>query len=582
MTAIQTKFVLRNRRRLWAALAVVGLACGAVVLARGGSGRSSRGGETALATVGAFDITTTANGELEAKNQTEIRNQLEVPTTLVEVAAEGTRVKPGDVLVRLNPEQVKQNLETANLELETAKANFTAAEHAYEIQVSENEQKLRQAGLKLELAQIDYQQWLEGEVRTKRQANSLALTKTQLEVDRLAQKLGESFGLLSNGYLSRDEYEQDKLKYIEAGSAWITAVLTNDVYENFEFSKTQLKKLSDIEDSKANLEQVKLSNGINLASKQAARSNSHTQLTLREERFKKFTDQLEACTIKAPREGMVVYANSSERFWGPNMGPLVAGRQVMNGECLMFLPDTSKMMASVKVHETLADKVKKGQRATVKVDGAGGRTFEGVIESIGTLAESNNWRDPNLKEYTVKIAIQTGDEATTLKPSGRCEARLFLDHVENATTVPVQAVFTEGNVRFVYLPEGNGKFRRHAVKLGRRSDTMAEIVKGLETGTTVLVREPQPGEVSDEAWTEDELKMAGYESKANGEIVAQAVKSEAAPAPAASSTSAAKEAAATTATPAVAAAKPETKTEAKPAAKPEVKPVVGVKPSGSR
>ena len=550
----------RSRRRAFVLLASVGLVVSVAAwgLSRGAGARAARGSELAVATVVPFDITTTANGELEAKNQIEIRNQLEVPTTIVEVAAEGTKVKKGDVLVRLNPEQVKQNLEMANLELETSKASFTAAEHDYEIQVSETEMKLRQAKLKLELSQIDYQQWLEGEVRTKRQANSLSLTRSQLEVDRLAQKLGESFGLLKNGYLSRDEYEQDKLKYIEAGSSWITAVLTNDVYENFEFSKTQLKKLSDIEDGKANVEQVKLSNGITLASKTAAKANAKTQLNLRDERFKKYTDQLEACTIKAPQDGMVVYANSSERFWGPNMGPLVAGRQVMNGECLMFLPDTSMMMASVKVHETLADKVKKGQRATVKVDGAGGRTFDGTIESVGTLAESNNWRDPNLKEYTVKIAIAKDVDSAGLKPSGRCEAKLYLDHVENATTVPVQAVFTEGNVRFVYVPE-NGKYRKHAVKLGRRSDTMAEIVKGLATGENVLVREPTPGEISDEPFNDDELKVAGYAPGANGELVAvsDAPKVEtpvAAPAKAAAET------------PTVAAAKPETKVEAKPTA----------------
>ncbi|MEM7623776.1 MAG: hypothetical protein AAF235_11315, partial [Planctomycetota bacterium] len=52
-----------------------------------------------------FPIYTVANGELSARNQVEIRSTVQRSTTIVEIVAEGTQVKKGDVLVRLNSDE---------------------------------------------------------------------------------------------------------------------------------------------------------------------------------------------------------------------------------------------------------------------------------------------------------------------------------------------------------------------------------------------------------------------------------------------------------------------------------------------
>lgn len=457
-----------------------------------------------------FDITTAASGELEAKNQIEIRNKLETPSTIAEVAAEGTRVKAGDLLVRLNVDSIKQLLDQAKVEIENMKAQVEASQHAYEIQVIENEQKLRQALLKVELAQLDRLQWLEGEAKTKRQANSLALSKSLLEVERLAEKLRQSSGLLEKGFLSKDEYDRDQVAYIEAQSAWITSTLQNEVFEEYEFRKQEKKFQSDVEEALAEFEQVKLNNSIQLAAKSAERAAKKRVFDLQDEQVKKHETAIVNATIKAPSDGLVVYASSMSRnMWFSSDGPIAIGRQVMPNETIMMLPDTSEMVATVRVPETLASRITKAQAASIKVDAAGGRTFQGVVDSIGVLAESGGWRDPNLKEYTVKIAIDKS-QAEGLKPSMRCESRIFLDRVADVMSVPVQAVFSDGPVRFVHIREGS-RFVRRPVNLGRQSDTHAEILSGLDPGTQVLTREPTAAELVARDWDKGQLESAGYQ-----------------------------------------------------------------------
>jgi HlyD family secretion protein len=307
--------------------------------------------DRAPVTKAAFDITTTASGELEARNQIEIRNKLESEAIITEIVAEGKTVKAGDTIVLFNSEKITDSLNDQQLAVESAKAEFVAAENSYSIQVIENTSKTRQAQLKVDLAELALQQWLEGDVKTKRQKLQTAREKADLELQRLAEKLIQSEKLHEQGFLSKDERDRDEVSYIEACSAWVTADLDAKVYENYEFPKDQKSKLSDVEEAKADLERVNLNNGIELASKDAARSKSRQQLALREQRLAKLKTDLQNCTIKAPSDGLVVFATSLERGRGNMMGGgdgvMQIGRKVYPNELIMILPDTSEMVASV-------------------------------------------------------------------------------------------------------------------------------------------------------------------------------------------------------------------------------------------
>jgi len=100
----------------------------------------------------------------------------------------------------------------------------------------------------------------------------------------------------------------------------------------------------------------------------------------------------------------------------------------------------------------------------------------------------------------------------------RCEAKIILDTVPEVVTVPVQSVFNDGPVQYVYLPEG-GHYVRTPVRVGRRSETLAEITNGLDGGTVVSLREPRGGEAVISPWNHDELKKLGYRIGEDGKVL---------------------------------------------------------------
>lgn len=466
--------------------------------------------DRAPAAILSFDVSTSATGELEARERIEIRSPLDQDSTIIQIAPEGSWASKGDLLIQLNADPILQKIDDEALRLRTEQAELGTAQTQYNIQEKDNEAKVRQAELKVSLAQLALQQWREGDVKKKRQDLELNIDKATLELDRLAQRYLRSQELFDEDFVSKDERDRDEVAYIEAISAYTTALLARDVYEQYELVMQEKNKLSDLEEALAELERVKLTNANELANRLTRLEAQRERTSIVEKRLEKLRKDQAAATLRAPSDGLIVYATSMERGGfgrGGDNTPLQIGQQVYPNQLLMILPNTTEMIAAVRVSESLAGKVRPGQSALVRVDAAGGQSFAGCVESIGVMAETGGWRDPNLREYTVRIALQ--QSTTPLKPAMRCEASIILDRAADALAVPVQSVFSDGPIHFVYTPRG-ASFVRTPVKLGRRSDSKAEILAGLKPGDVVLIREPSPGEILAQPWAPDALKALGY------------------------------------------------------------------------
>lgn len=510
-----------NRRGAIRTLVMVFIAAGAVVAAGVGAvsmvGNGSDADEALdLHRVASetFDIKIIATGELEALNQTELRSELENQASITNLVDEGARVKSGDILVELNAESIKTSIEDELLKVETARSDLVAAENGYEIQVNENDAALRKAQLKLDLAQIELRKWEEGDLVKRIEDLNLAIDQAVRRLEQRKEAYEQSQRLYDRGFLASDQLKNDEIAYIDSQAALKTAKSNKWVYETFEMDKRRKQLTSDVEEAEAELERVRRQNASRLANKEADRTNKRRQLQIREERLAKLNEQLERSVVRAPTEGLVVYgstAQQSRRGWS-NDGPLQIGRTVRPNELLIVLPNTQQMVASVRVHEANAGRIAPGQRATLRVDAMRDRVFSAEVLEIGVLAESGGWRDPNLREYTVKLLIDESNGAELLKPSMRCEAEIVVDSVEDAVAVPAQAVFRDGRTNFVYTQQG-ARFQRTPVRVGRRSSLFAEIRDGVTAGDRVLLREPAPGELVRES-ASDEVLAAGEDTGA--------------------------------------------------------------------
>ena len=457
---------------------------------------------TAAATAGdwytaepiSFDLTITANGELEARDKVEVKSRVNGRPAIIEIVDEGSFVKEGDLLFKLESDETETSLEQAKLDTERARADKIAAEQELAIQINEAESKRKAAEVKLSLAVLDLQKWEKGDVVTRRNELKLALEKAKRRVERAKRDYELSQELYDQQFISLNELEDAEIEQIEATDALATAELDIEVYEQYEYLKDKQQFESDVEQATAELERTINKNESTLERHRSDLESKKQQLSIREQRLNELEEQLKNTQVFAPQAGLVVYASSVESGWRRN-DPIAEGRQVRTGETIILLPDTRHMAANLRVHEALIGQVEIGQNVALVIDAKRGQTVGGQVISKAVTPEDGGWWNPNLREYKVRVGLPEGIEG--LKPAMRCQGQLYIGRVENALAVPIQSIFTVDNQRYVYVNAGGGRVKPLPVTIGRASESLVEITEGMESGTRVLLRDPRPGEALD-------------------------------------------------------------------------------------
>ncbi len=125
--------------------------------------------------------------------------------------------------------------------------------------------------------------------------------------------------------------------------------------------------------------------------------------------------QIEDCSVAAPAAGLV-----SKRLAEP--GELAAA-----GSGLVTMIDPDSLSLTIYVPETALASVSPGMKASVRVDSAPGRSFEGYVSHIATKAEFTpknvQTKDERVKQvFAVKIALGSGEGV--LKPGMPADASL--------------------------------------------------------------------------------------------------------------------------------------------------------------
>jgi multidrug efflux pump subunit AcrA (membrane-fusion protein) len=443
---------------------------------------------------GDFKIKIPANGELTTSQLIEVRNPLEISGVINKITEEGTYVKKGDVLFQLNDDQIKQKIKDLDERMLDQKNRVITSEQSLAIAKSAMASDIDKADLNIEIAELALQAWREGEHIQNEQKFQLKLQTTTINSERLVKRFEEAQELVENGFISRDEYERDRIAMIESAAAVKEAEISLDVYKRFTSKQDEKKRVSDLDQASSEKGRVKQRHQAEMVTQTATVDSDKSKLESSDERMVELKEQLNKCIVLAPTDGLVVYRSSMREGRGrDDQNPPAIGTNLSPNQLVILLPNTSQMVASVKVSEALSGRIKSGMPATVFSDAFPNMPIEGEVGSVSVMARDGGWRDPNRRDYTVLLMLKT-DPSMGLKPSMRCRAEIELGLVNDVISVPIQSVFREGADSFVYVPDQGGWSQRK-VEIGKASELAVEITGGLDLGERILLRKPDSIEI---------------------------------------------------------------------------------------
>ena len=159
---------------------------------------------------------------------------------------------------------------------------------------------------------------------------------------------------------------------------------------------------------------------------------------------------------------------------------VVAGERVQAGDKLFVVADTTKLWVRAQIHErqwTAVD-VAVGQSVRVSVPGADEHHTTARINHVGATVEAES--------RSVPLVAELDNDDAHYKPGMFVWVDLPQGKVRDTLAVPAAAVMRHEGKSFVFVPEGEGRFRRQDVETGVESDHFLEVTGGLAAGQEVV------------------------------------------------------------------------------------------------
>lgn len=373
-------------------------------------------------------------------------------STIIEILPEGTMVKKGDVLCRLDSSEFEELLRQQEIKVLQARADA------------------EKAVLDLKAAEIAFKEYREGVRVQERQELDAELTLAKVEIERQRDRIDWTKKMVGNGYMSEGQLIREEQLMLRSSIA--LARLQTQIKNHVEFrvpmNTTRLE---------AALERARMEV-----------SFQEVRLRRREEQLANVQRQVERCTIRAPHSGILTYAEDDD---DPKIQLGAAVHQRMD---LFVLPDLEKMQVVTALHETVLDRVKPGMTARVRVEALPHHELEGQVVNVGRLPvmDRNRRASIDVKNYSARVQLLT--VPPSLKPGMTAEVEIVTAHHPQAIVVPTESVSVVDGREVCYVAN-DGVLERRPVTVAPGTPELVHITEGLREGDEVVLN---PDEIAPE------------------------------------------------------------------------------------
>ena len=431
-----------------------------------------------------LSITLCEDGELKPVESVEIKCEVEGQSTILFVVEESTRVDKGELLVELASDMLVDRLESEQMELRRIQADYESAQEELALQISQNESNVKKAQIDLEVAQLDLLKYTKGDFEGALKDINVQIQQSELDIARKTRELDEYRGLLAKNWVNRNEVDEKEFALTVAQLQLDRHRLSKQILLEYDQPKVLKQRESAVARAAEEFERETARAASREKQSQSRVAQYQDQLQQRERRVERVQAQLAKCKMYAPVAGVVQYPNEGGWRWSDSR--IASGEKVHEGQTLVVLPDTSRMIVTTRIHEADRHLLSDGMECVVKVPAVPGETFTGAITKIDKYADSENrWLNPDLKEHGAEILLEEYD--APLSPGDTAEVTILIGTVEHCLAVPIQCVFGRGRQSFVFVRSG-GTTEPAAVTLGRSNAQMVQITEGLRVGQQVAMR----------------------------------------------------------------------------------------------
>lgn len=449
--------------------------------------------KAAVARRGSLRATLQRPGRLVPVEPVEVKVELEVYTgelKILEVAAHGSPINAGDILLRLSTEKLDEQVARGEFDLAQAERKAAIADEQAGLAEAAARDELQRSESELEWARRRLQGYLEHELAFDQEQERLGKQATQNGLEDQQDELGQLEKMYKEDELV-DATEEIVLKRSRRGfaqsQAWAKLAERRQQYQ-LEYPKAMERQRLELETQL----KVKAAERVGRAQELA---RTERELSLQRTRFElerqqrdlgKLRADRDRLTVRASRAGLVLHGEPDA---APTNKTLAVGGRVGPGAVLMTIADPDRLEIRTEIPETHLFRATSGKAASAKLAAIPDRELTGSIR-VDPLPTSRE-ADKNL--YRAVVAIAKPDPRH--RPGLGCEVTIVLDAVQDAVLAPLAAISERDGVRFARVAKAEaGPFEERRVVVGPDDGRDVVIEQGVEAGEFVALPEAKQPE----------------------------------------------------------------------------------------
>ena len=460
-------------------------------------------------TRGSIVYTVAEKGTLEAANNTKIICKVRasgrgsnIAGSIKWVIDDGTMVQKDEVLMRLDDSAIREQIKNQEIVVQEKGNLKLQAQTNLEITESENRSNINTAKNNVELSKIDLEKYEFGEYVQKRNDIDGRIRVAEAELLQWKERVENTRRLVEKGFASESQLNAEESSLRAAEIKLATVKEESRVLDGFDKRRQML-------DLRNKLNQAIVAAEVAEKTAQAKRKQGEAELQKAEavlgseqDKLEQLKEDLVNCTIKAPHAGMVIYfVPESSRFGQQSQTNIAVGENVKESQEVFRLPDLSKMVVQVKIHEALVgqlngdaapnatsagEEMYTGQAARIRIANTD-KLLKGHVRKVASVPSKTDWMSSDVNVYAVEVAVD--EPVGNLKPGMSAEVTIFIDERDKVLRLPVQSVLDmEGN-KFCYIQSGEHRVEKRTLKTGLNNGKHVEILDTSEVkeGEMVLV-----------------------------------------------------------------------------------------------
>jgi membrane fusion protein, multidrug efflux system len=218
-----------------------------------------------------------------------------------------------------------------------------------------------------------------------------------------------------------------------------------------------------------NLNKNKLDRAIDLQKKgfisSQAKDEAENNFRVAQAAYDLASAKLTKLEIKAPFSGTVGLRSVS------------VGDYIRDGQDIANLEALDPLKVDFRVPEIFLKQVASGQSLQVNLDAFPNQAFEGKVLAINPLLDANG------RSIVIRAVVKNAD--ARLRPGMFARVRLLTSNVQDAMTIPEQALLPQGEEFYVFRVT-NGRASRVKVEIGQRREGVVEILRGIAKDDVIV------------------------------------------------------------------------------------------------